>query len=135
VISLEPDTAWLEVSGKRMRVARVDLEPLGGAEAPPAKKRGAVTASAPTGPEPVNTVTLEVNVIGQRIDDALPEIEKRLDEALLNGAGRLRIIHGHGSGRLREAVREHFREHPSVAKLRAADAREGGNGATIVELR
>ncbi len=118
-----------------MRVARVDLEPLGGApEASPGKKRGAVSAPA-AGPEPINTATLEVNVIGQRIDDALPEIEKRLDEALLAGAGRLRIIHGHGSGRLRDAVRDHFREHPSVASLRAGDAREGGNGATIVELR
>jgi DNA mismatch repair protein MutS2 len=134
VLSLDPDTAWLEVAGKRMRVARVDLEPLGGAEASPGKKRGPVAAPV-AGPEPVNTATLEVNVIGQRIDDALPEIEKRLDEALLAGAGRLRIIHGHGSGRLRDAVREHFREHPSVASLRAGDAREGGNGATIVELR
>jgi DNA mismatch repair protein MutS2 len=135
VISLDPENAWLEVAGKRMRVARVDLEPLGGApEAPPGKKRGA-TAAPPAGPEPANTAILEVNVIGQRIDDALPEIEKRLDEALLAGAGRLRIIHGHGSGRLRDAVREHFREHPAVASLKAGDAREGGNGATIVELR
>ena len=82
----------------------------------------------------MSTVTLEINVIGQRIEDALPEIEKRLDEALLSAAGRLRIIHGHGTGRLRDAVRDHFRDHPSVASLRAGDAREGGNGATIVEL-
>ena len=90
VLSLDPDTAWLEVAGKRMRVARVELEPLGGAEPSPAKKRGPVAAPV-AGPEPVNTATLEVNVIGQRIEDALPEIEKRLDEALLSGAGRLRI--------------------------------------------
>jgi DNA mismatch repair protein MutS2 len=135
ILSLDAETAWLEVSGKRMRVPRANLEPLGGAEGLSAKKRGAVTASDPAGAEPVNTVALEVNVIGQRIDDALPEIEKRLDEALLSGAGRLRIIHGHGSGRLRNAVREHFRVHPAVASLRAGDAREGGNGATIVELR
>lgn len=135
VLSLDPETAWLEVAGKRMRVARVELEPLGGAtEASPGKKPRGVAAPL-AGPEPVNTAILEVNVIGQRIDDALPEIEKRLDEALLAGAGRLRIIHGHGSGRLRNAVREHFRDHPSVASLRAGDAREGGNGATIVELR
>jgi DNA mismatch repair protein MutS2 len=134
VLSLDLQTAWLEVAGKRMRVARVELEPLdGAAEASPGKKR-AVAASV-AGPDPANTAILEVNVIGQRIDDALPEIEKRLDEALLSGAGRLRIIHGHGSGRLRDAVREHFREHPAVGSLRAGDAREGGNGATIVELR
>lgn len=135
VLSLDSESAWLEVAGKRMRFARAELEPLGGGpEASSGKKRGPVAASV-SGPEPVNTATLEVNVIGQRIDDALPEIEKRLDEALLAGAGRLRIIHGHGSGRLRDAVREHFREHPAVASLRAGDAREGGNGATIIELR
>jgi DNA mismatch repair protein MutS2 len=118
-----------------MRVARVDLEPLGAAPEMSQEKKRKAAAAPPAGPEPVNTAILEVNVIGQRIDDALPEIEKRLDEALLAGAGRLRIIHGHGSGRLREAVREHFRGHPAVATLRAGDAREGGNGATIVELR
>jgi DNA mismatch repair protein MutS2 len=135
VLSLDAETAWLEVSGKRMRVPRANLEPLGGAEPSPGKKRGAVTASVPAGPEPVNATVLEINVIGQRIEDALSEIEKRLDEALLSAAGRLRIIHGHGTGRLRDAVREHFRDHPAVASLRAGDAREGGNGATIVELR
>ena len=134
VLSLDPETAWLEVAGKRMRVARVNLEPLGGAEPAPGKKRAAVNASVSAVSEPVSTVTLEINVIGQRIEDALPEIEKRLDEALLSAAGRLRIIHGHGTGRLRDAVRDHFRDHPSVASLRAGDAREGGNGATIVEL-
>jgi DNA mismatch repair protein MutS2 len=134
VLSLDAEAAWLEVSGKRMRVPRANLEPLGGAEPSPEKKRGAVTASVPAGPEPVNETMMEINVIGQRIEDALPEIEKRLDEALLTGAGHLRIIHGHGTGRLRDAVRDHFRDHPSIASLRAGDAREGGNGATIVEL-
>ena len=135
VLSLDAETAWLEVSGKRMRVPRANLEPLGGGEPSPGKKRGAVTASVPASPEPVTVMTMEVNVIGQRIEDALSEIEKRLDEALLSGAGHLRIIHGHGTGRLRDAVRDHFRDHPAVASLRAGEAREGGNGATIVELR
>ena len=80
-------------------------------------------------------MTLEINVIGQRIEDAIPQIEKSLDEALLSGAAHIRIVHGHGTGRLREAVREHFRAHPAVASLRAGEAREGGNGATIVELK
>jgi DNA mismatch repair protein MutS2 len=134
VLSLDAEAAWIEVSGKRMRVPRANLEPLGGAEPSPGKKR-TVTASVPASPEPVNTTVMEINVIGQRIEDAFSEIEKRLDEALLSGAGRLRIIHGHGTGRLRNAVRDHFRDHPAVASLRAGDAREGGNGATIVELR
>ena len=58
-----------------------------------------------------------------------------LDQTLLSGAGSLRVIHGHGTGRLRQGLRAHFRTHGSVETLRAADAREGGNGATILELR
>ena len=90
---------------------------------------------APRGPEPDAAAARQINVIGQRIEEALLEIEKSLDAALLAGASRIRIVHGHGTGRLREAVREHFREHPAVASLHPADAREGGNGATIVELK
>ncbi|HJW15047.1 MAG TPA: Smr/MutS family protein [Thermoanaerobaculia bacterium] len=136
VLSLDHESAWLDVSGKRMRFARTQLEPSG---AGPPRKRGPADPvgklRAPLRPEPVTAATLEVNVIGRRVEDALPEIEKSLDAALLAGATHLRVVHGHGTGRLREAVREHFREHPAVASLRAADPREGGNGATLLELK
>ncbi|MDQ2979646.1 MAG: Smr/MutS family protein, partial [Acidobacteriota bacterium] len=77
---------------------------------------------------------MEVNVIGKRLDEAIDEVEKALDEALVAGV-RLRVIHGHGTGRLRDGIRDHLRQHRSVASARAADAREGGNGATMVELK
>jgi len=133
VVSLDRDTAWLEASGKRVRVARADLQRVAGGG--PAPTRAPASFSAVPKPEPLDALTREVNVIGQRIEDALPQIEKSLDEALLAGVAHIRIVHGHGTGRLRKAVREHFRAHPAVASLRAGEAREGGNGATIVELR
>jgi len=134
LVSLDRDTAWLEVSGKRMRVKRSELEQVAGKGPAPAKAPASFSAAAK--PESAAAAPArEVNVIGQRIEDAIPQIEKSLDEALLAGAGHIRIVHGHGTGRLREAVREHFRAHPAVASLRAGEAREGGNGATIVELR
>ena len=74
-------------------------------------------------------------MIGSRLDEAIDAAEKALDQALMSGAARLRVIHGHGTGRLRDGLREHFRGYASVAGLKAADAREGGNGATILELR
>ena len=128
VASLEGERAWLDVAGKRMRVDRSDLEPLSPAPSP----RPRVSASPR--PEPLAALTREVNVIGHRLDEAIAEVEKKLDEAMLAGAGRLRVIHGHGTGKLREGLREHFRGYPGVARLFPADAREGGNGATIVEL-
>jgi DNA mismatch repair protein MutS2 len=63
------------------------------------------------------------------------EVEKALDSALAAGADRFRVVHGHGTGRLRDGLRDHLRKHPAVSRLRAADPREGGNGATIVELK
>ncbi len=78
---------------------------------------------------------VEVNLIGQRVEEAIDAAERALDQALVSGASRLRVIHGHGTGRLREGIREHFRSHPAVEKLRSGDRSEGGNGATILELR
>jgi DNA mismatch repair protein MutS2 len=138
VAALEGDDAWLDVKGKRMRVARADLEALeapapGRARAAP-KRRGE-PASFEASQAPGGALTREVNVIGKRLDEATDEVEKALDATLLAGDARLRVIHGHGTGRLRDGLREHLRTHPSVASIKKADAREGGNGATIVELK
>jgi DNA mismatch repair protein MutS2 len=142
VVSLEGETGWLEVAGKRMRIARADLEPvtssgIGKRESRTEQGRQGMTVSRlpiSDSRDGAAGVTLEVNVIGRRLDEAIAEVEKKLDEAIVAGAGRLRIVHGHGTGRLRTGLREHFRNYPGVARLFPADAREGGNGATIVEL-
>jgi DNA mismatch repair protein MutS2 len=77
----------------------------------------------------------ELLLIGQRVEGALDRLDAYLDDALLAGREEVRVVHGHGTGRLRDAVREHLRAHPAVASLRAGDEREGGNGATVVRLR
>jgi DNA mismatch repair protein MutS2 len=133
VVSLDHDSAWLEVSGKRMRVGRSELQQVAGGD--PAPVKAPASFSAAPKPEAAAGPAREVNLIGQRIEDAIPQIEKSLDEALLSGTAHIRIVHGHGTGRLRDAVREHLRAHPAVASLRAGEAREGGNGVTVVDLR
>jgi DNA mismatch repair protein MutS2 len=134
VVSLDGDSAQLDVRGKRLRIRRVDLEPAepNGRAKATGRSRGIVTAPER---EAASDSTHEVNVIGQHLDEAIDAVERALDQALLEGAPHLRIVHGHGTGRLRQGLREHFREHRSVQTLRAAGAREGGNGATILELR
>jgi len=74
-------------------------------------------------------------VIGKTVDQAIDEAEKFLDGALLADSRRLRIVHGHGTGRLREAMTKFFRDHPLVATVGPAPDNEGGSGATIVELK
>jgi DNA mismatch repair protein MutS2 len=117
-----------------MRVPRSNLDLLAGPPHPVARSpRPPVAPSAAQGP--LAPVTREINVIGRRLEEAIDEVEKALDATLLAGDARLRVIHGHGTGRLRDGLREHLRKHAAVESVRAAGAREGGNGATLVELK
>lgn len=77
----------------------------------------------------------ELMVIGSTVEQAIARAEKFLDDALLSDTKRLRVIHGHGTGRLREALTKFFRGHPLVASVERAPDNEGGGGATIVELK
>jgi DNA mismatch repair protein MutS2 len=133
VLALEEDSAWLEVSGKRMLLKRLELEPVASTRSRPSPSARPAAPSSPG--SSTNVSTSEVNVIGRRLDEAIDEVERALDAAILGGDGSLRIVHGHGTGRLRDGLREHLRSHRAVASIRAADAREGGNGATIAALK
>ncbi len=81
-----------------------------------------------------NTALRELNVVGFRVDEAIPLIDKTIDRALVDGDLTLRIIHGFGTGRLRDAIRRHLRNVPFIKKVCSADPRSGGNAITIVEL-
>jgi DNA mismatch repair protein MutS2 len=78
---------------------------------------------------------MEINLIGRTVDEAREELEKYLDRAFLAGLPRVRVIHGHGAGILRRGVREFLKGHPHVAGIEEAPQNEGGQGATLVELR
>jgi DNA mismatch repair protein MutS2 len=86
---------------------------------------------------PANTddLRMEINLIGRTVDEATGELEKYLDRAFLAGLPRVRIIHGHGAGILRRGVRDFLKSHPHVATIAEAPQNEGGQGATLVELR
>lgn len=77
----------------------------------------------------------EINLIGQRIEPALEALDEYLDRAILAARREVRVVHGHGTGRLRQAVREHLRGHRAVSEVRSGAPNEGGNGATVVVLR
>jgi DNA mismatch repair protein MutS2 len=77
----------------------------------------------------------ELNLIGQRAEEAIDHVEKFLDTAILADVTQVRIVHGHGMGILRRAVAEYLAKHPNVAKSYPAEQNQGGAGATIVELK
>lgn len=76
-----------------------------------------------------------VDVRGKAVDDALDEVVAALDRATLDGTPAIRIIHGHGTGKLKASLREYLRVSPYVESTRSGDRSEGGDGVTIVKVR
>ncbi len=77
----------------------------------------------------------EINVIGQRSEEACDAVEKFLDHAAMASVERVRIVHGHGMGILKRAISTLLTKSPHVEKFYAASQNEGGAGATVVELK
>jgi DNA mismatch repair protein MutS2 len=77
----------------------------------------------------------QLNVIGLTVEDALPKVDKFIDQALLRGLEKVQIIHGVGSGRLRDAIGKYLHEHQGVKGFAPGESMRGGRGITVVELR
>jgi DNA mismatch repair protein MutS2 len=141
---VEKDVFEVALGPIKMRVKRDEClapSPVGGESA--AEKRPDPLAAARKQKNVHVTVTsantdelrTEINLIGRTVDEATGELEQYLDRAFLAGLERVRIIHGHGAGILRRGVREFLKSHPHVATIAEAPQNEGGQGATLVELR
>jgi len=117
----------------KMQVSVTDVEEVltdGGSPAPQLPKG----VRFQPGPQ-LNPGEQEINVIGERAEDALDRVERFLDSAVMATAARVRIVHGHGMGILRRAIQDFLKSNPHVEKFYPADQYEGGTGATIVELK
>lgn len=80
-----------------------------------------------------NTIN-EVHLRQLTVDEALLKLDKYLNDALMTGLHQVRVIHGKGTGTLRQVVREQLAKHPLVKSYRPGAHGEGGAGVTIVEL-
>jgi DNA mismatch repair protein MutS2 len=129
----------VDVRGKRMRATMSDLL------APAARRdrdgdagrttrAGGGRVQGGTAPRE-QALTRDLVLIGATVDEAIARAEKFLDDALLADERRLRFVHGHGTGRLRDGLTKFLRQHPLVASVSLAPDSEGGPGATIVELK
>ena len=83
----------------------------------------------------VRAVTRSVDIRGKMVDEAIPEIDKFIDDAIMAGLSELFIVHGKGTGALRQGVREYLNDHYSVISFAYAENNEGGTGATKIKLR
>jgi DNA mismatch repair protein MutS2 len=136
---VEKDLFEVALGPIKMRAKRDELAEASGAVAAKADPLGAArkqigvhvsVTSANT-----DAMRMEINLIGRTVDEATDELEKYLDRAFLAGLPKVRVIHGHGAGILRRGVREFLKKHPHVAGIEEAPQNEGGQGATLVELR
>jgi DNA mismatch repair protein MutS2 len=126
----EPDRRGeVEISLGTLR-ARVPLSQIVRVERA-AEKPLAVRADLP--PAPVS-VPEEIEVRGHTLDEAIPLIERFLDDGFRAGVPRLRVVHGKGTGRMRQAVRQMLARHPLVKGFDFAAPAEGGEGVTIIEM-
>ena len=146
VTSLSEDEAELQIGALRIRARLTELQldgepaqtiekraPLPDGQLPTARDLLAARKSRPEAILP-ESPGIELDLRGQRAEEALDALERYLDAAYLAGLPWVRIIHGKGTGKLRQAVRETLQGHPHIKSFESGGEKEGGDGVTVAKL-
>ena len=139
VLSIDEETEQLTVrfGMMKMNVAMLEIESLSGQKADPkpkeTKKKSLAETQRQKTPVLVRTSRNTLDIRGQRVDNAEIEVDNAIAKAI--EAGVLWIIHGKGTGRLRQGVHEYLQRHSQVEKFELASQKEGGAGVTLVYLK
>lgn len=122
--------AWMvQLGSMKMKVDGSSLERIAGSSSE--KKEEQVISHRTSRPN----VKTQVDIRGERYETGVDQVSQYLDAALLNNYETVTIIHGHGTGALREGVHKLLKRHPQVESFELAPANQGGTGATIVHLK
>jgi DNA mismatch repair protein MutS2 len=147
---LDKDVEILELTGDQALVAagimkmRVPVSELSGARAAKPKvtkfpdrdkQTQQLQRAKAAAPEAVEATNYRCDVRGMRAEDALAEVESFLDRGMRNGEEAALIVHGHGTGALRQAIRDYLAASPYIRMFRPGENHEGGDGVTVVALR
>ena len=120
------------VGSLRLNVKAGDLYAMvGGKKSAPKTDKVSVVRKLP----PVQEVKTEINLLGMTVSEAIQEVDAFIDRAVLSGLEEVKIIHGLGTGKLREGIRNHLRSMPNVLSFRQGKYGEGDAGVTIVTLK
>lgn len=119
----------VQIGSFRMNLApdQVDLQPRQTAPTRPINQTSIVLPD-------VDSPGLEVHLRGMRAEDAVDTLEKHLDRAVMAGLPYVRVVHGKGTGALRQVTREFLQSSPLVSSFETAESNEGGEGVTIAKL-
>jgi DNA mismatch repair protein MutS2 len=142
ITSLGQEEAEVLVGNLRMRVRISDLTSIKEPVEQPVEKTGKPTRKPAPDLEPaaankkifVSSPGMEIDIRGQRAEDALDILDRYLDSAIMAGMPFVRVIHGKGTGRLRQVIREALQGNSSVSSFEQGADNEGGEGVTIVHL-
>lgn len=121
----------VQVGIMKVTVPAATCQKVAGDEPKGKPRRTGISALAAAKAQHMST---ELDLRGMTVEEAVEATEKYLDDALLSGIPRAYIIHGKGTGALRQAIREYLADHPRVKTYRLGGAGEGGDGATVVDF-
>ena len=130
VLSVQDGTAEVQLGSLKSRLPLRDLQ----LQAPATEK------TEPTGRSRYNlepsrsTPSMELDLRGKRVEEVTRELDRYIDDAYLAGMPLVRIIHGKGTGALRQVVRDFLRQHPLVASMQGGGDAQGGEGVTVATL-
>jgi DNA mismatch repair protein MutS2 len=122
------DTAQVQLGAIKMTVPLNRLQPVD-KPAPMAKPRSNIQLD-----KAINATT-EIMLINKRAEDAIRELERFVDDAMLGGVPSVRIVHGKGEGILRKVTHEFLKGHSGVSSFRDGEPAEGGQGVTIASFK
>jgi DNA mismatch repair protein MutS2 len=144
-VSQDGKSATVQLGLLRMKVDTADIEILdgGGSGVRVSSSSGGSGRGNKGDKTPVIThlgtdtrdISMELDVRGETVDEALLRIDKYIDDAVISGLRRIVIIHGKGTGALRDAVRRYLSNHPQVSARMPGGRGEGGDGVTVVAVR
>ena len=134
VTSLGEDQAEVQVGRLRVRARLGELEQRSGlGESVDEEEPQAIQATR-QGSLPAASTSVEIDLRGRTVDEALEEMERQLDAAYYGGAPFLRVIHGKGTGKLRDEIRRALKGSRYVRSFEPGLASEGGDGVTVIKL-
>ncbi len=126
---IEAQVGRLRIRARRSDVIRKD-EPEEAPETPPKPKRSGITV-----PTSHDSPGVELDIRGFRVDEGLDKLDRYVEKAYLAGLPFVRIIHGKGTGRLRDSVRDVLGGNPHIDRFSSGERTEGGDGVTVAHLK
>lgn len=134
IVSLPDGKGNLQVQVGMMKVG-VNIKDIMLIDQPKPKKKPKASGYGSLYKKKTGNVSISIDVRGKKLDDAVMDVEKYIDDAFISGLEEVTVIHGRGEGILRKGLQEMFKRHKNVKSFRKGGYNEGGDGVTVLKLK